>query len=283
MALGLSKMVKTYNFVATVHMMCDILPHLSRLSKVFQRQDINLAHVEPMVRSTIAALEKMIAEPGIQLKKVNDVIRIDLSTHQISARVNERESFDKNIRLKFLPNIISHIQQRFPDNRIISALSALDPTNMPESDFIFYGEEEMQTLADHFQLDSDTILSEWIQFRELVCTTYNALSFEKLAEEVLSSPNLSDAFPNMAKFIACAMVLPVSTADCERAFSAMSRTKTDLRNRLSTRTLDHLMRISIEGPVAADFDFLRAANKWLGMGKRRIAAQFHSTSHKRSV
>ena len=154
---------------------------------------------------------------------------------------------------------------------------------MPESDFIFYGKEEMQTLADHFQLDSDTILSEWIQFRELVCTTYNTLSFEKLAEEVLSSPNLSDAFPNMAKFIACAMVLPVSTADCECAFSAMSRTKTDLRNRLSTRTLDHLMRISIEGPVAADFDFLRAANKWLGMGKRRIAAQFHSTSHKRSV
>ena len=110
MALGLSKMVKTYNFVATVHMMCDILPHLSRLSKVFQRQDVNLAHVEPMVRSTIAALEKMIAEPGIQLKKVNDVIRIDLSTHQISARVNERESFGK----EHSPEILAQHHQSHP-------------------------------------------------------------------------------------------------------------------------------------------------------------------------
>ena len=140
---------------------CHTRKESSRLIKVFQRQDVILTHVEPMVRPTITALEKLLAEPEIQLKKVN-VVCIDLSTHQISAIVSGRESFDENIHLKFLSNIISHIQQRFQDNRIVSALSALDPSNMPESDFIYYGEEEMQTLAHHFQLDSDTIFSSLI-------------------------------------------------------------------------------------------------------------------------
>lgn len=35
-AAGLAMFVKTTNFVASIHMMSDILPHLSRLSKSFQ-------------------------------------------------------------------------------------------------------------------------------------------------------------------------------------------------------------------------------------------------------
>ena len=62
-------------------------------------------------------------------------------------------------------------------------------------------------------------------------------SFKTLfKEEEFSSSNqhFADAFPNKAKLIACAMVLPVSTADFECTFFAMSRTKTNLRNRKKT-------------------------------------------------
>ena len=40
----------------------------------------------------------------------------------------------------------------------------------------------------------------------------------------------------------------------------MNRIKTDLRNRLKTSTLDCLMRISIEGPCIAQFNFERAVD-----------------------
>ena len=52
---------------------------------------------------------------------------------------------------------------------------------------------------------------------------------------------------------------------------AQSKTKTTLRNRLKTSTLDNLLRISIEGPELEDFDFDTAVNSWSGIGKRRIA------------
>ena len=52
---------------------------------------------------------------------------------------------------------------------------------------------------------------------------------------------------------------------------AQSKTKTTLRNRLKTSTLDNLLRISIEGPELEDFDFDTAVNSWSDIRKRRIA------------
>ena len=49
------------------------------------------------------------------------------------------------------------------------------------------------------------------------------------------------------------MHLPMSTSDCERCFSAMNRTKTDYHNKMHTETLDHLLRVKIEGPPLQDF------------------------------
>ena len=45
----------------------------------------------------------------------------------------------------------------------------------------------------------------------------------------------------------------MSTVDCERGFSALSRIKTDIRNRLSSKILNHLMTISVEGPSPEEF------------------------------
>ena len=49
------------------------------------------------------------------------------------------------------------------------------------------------------------------------------------------------------------MHLPMSTTDCECCFSALNRTKTDYCNQMQTETLDHLLRVKIEGPPLQDF------------------------------
>ena len=67
-----------------------------------------------------------------------------------------------------------------------------------------------------------------------------------------------------------AAIIPVSTAECERSFSAMKRIKTSLRNRLKTTTLDCLMRISIEGQCISTFNFERAADIWQRMCNHRL-------------
>ena len=54
------------------------------------------------------------------------------------------------------------------------------------------------------------------------CTT-----LQELAREVLSSESLTELFPLVSKLRIHALVLPMSTMDCERCFSTMKRVKTD--------------------------------------------------------
>ena len=85
-------------------------------------------------------------------------------------------------------------------------------------------------------------------------------------------------FPQLTKLSTIAALVPVSTANCERAFSTMKRIKTELRNHLKTSTLDRLMRISIEGPPSPDFNFERAADIWSGMRNRRLSVGSSSST-----
>ena len=74
----------------------------------------------------------------------------------------------------------------------------------------------------------------------------------------------------MNKLFVHALVLPVSTVDCERCFSVMKRVKTTLRNKMSTTTLDSLLRIRIEGPESEQFNFAEAAKTWASIRNRRL-------------
>ena len=61
--------------------------------------------------------------------------------------------------------------------------------------------------------------------------------------------------------ILAVIVVPVSTAACQRGFSTQNRIKSTLRNRLygdHLDYLDNLMKISMEGPPINTFDFRRA-------------------------
>ena len=88
---------------------------------------------------------------------------------------------------------------------------------------------------------------------------------------LVSNSTLQTMYPQFTKLACIALVIPVSTAECERSFSAMKRIKTDSRNRLLTENLNHLMRISIEGPSIDQFDFEQAFELWGAMRQRRIS------------
>ena len=87
--------------------------------------------------------------------------------------------------------------------------------------------------------------------------------------EYLLQEEVARLYPELSK-TNIALMIPISTATCERGFSAMKCIKTDIRNRLSTRVLDCLMRISIDGPELENFDFEKATTKWGNNKKRRI-------------
>ena len=68
--------------------------------------------------------------------------------------------------------------------------------------------------------------------------------------------------------------LPMSTVDCERAFSVMNLTKTSLPNRMLIPHLSNLMMISINDVDRSSYDFNAAFQSWSSKNDSRIANVF---------
>ena len=86
----------------------------------------------------------------------------------------------------------------------------------------------------------------------------------------LCDPSTDGTLSQLQALSIRALLLPVSTADCERGFSCMNRIVTPLRNRLKTENIDKLVRLSAEGPEVHEFDFEKAISKWTNLGPHRI-------------
>ena len=76
-----------------------------------------------------------------------------------------------------------------------------------------------------------------------------------------------EKFPNFVQLVCILLVCLVSNAIVERGFSAMRRIKRDWRSSLSKDTLDHLMRISVDGLPLAQFDPTLAAQRFFSTPK----------------
>ena len=77
--LGLHKFMKSYTFVACVYMLADVLPNLSRLSCIFQKESVDFFLIEPCLRSTVDAIHAYMESYGPNLSKVNDILESDLT------------------------------------------------------------------------------------------------------------------------------------------------------------------------------------------------------------
>ena len=58
--------------------------------------------------------------------------------------------------------------------------------------------------------------------------------------------------------------------DCERGFSKQNLIKSDIRNSLSSVSLDNLMCLSINGPEMEKFNFEDSFKSWKNTKARRI-------------
>ena len=85
-------------------------------------------------------------------------------------------------------------------------------------------------------------------------------------------------YPNMCVLAQIALLIPVSTVECERGFSAMKRIKTALRNLLGEEMLEALMFLSIEAEDRARFPFEVAVRRWFDKSPRRVEISV-PTSH----
>ena len=105
------------------------------------------------------------------------------------------------------------------------------------------------------------------------CTSLNALTKLQgcdIITHLYVGENAKYTSPEVVKEMQLALIIPVSSAPCERGFSATNRIKTKLRNHLQISTVDTLLRISVEGPPIGQFDFSHALDKYKHSRQHRI-------------
>lgn len=155
-----------------------------------------------------------------------------------------------------------------------------------DDDFSTYGLHEFGELAAHYghthepdaieggsqpPIDSKEIEVEWSLLKQQLVfhnSQYKDMNIQEFWKVIKLKH--SHVYPQLLKLASICLCLPLSTAACERGFSTQNRIKTKLRNRLTSKRLDVLMRISMEGPPIHDFDFSKALNIWKVKKQRRI-------------
>ena len=157
---GLLKRIKEGKFLLSTWFLCDALPILTKLSKFFQRANLNVADVGPMVTASRQALLSMKEVHGTYLSEVLDkrednLVRTTASNGQhVDVPVPDRllDSFH-TARKQFLQAVMDNLAMRFPDMELVDSLSVFDPRNLPplgDEALDSYGNRQIQLLADHF-------------------------------------------------------------------------------------------------------------------------------------
>ena len=191
----------------------------------------------------------------------------------------EKDEFISSIKIPYIDSIVKQLNERFPNVICLDAFSIFDPKSAPSSSeqLIAYGQNKIDHLIAQYgegenpDVDGDELISEWEAVKRLLGSNFKKKSMREMLKHFVTDESLQLLYPNLTKIATIAAVIPVSTAECERSFSAIKRIKSVLRNRLKTTTLDCLMRISIEGPSITDFNFDRVANiLWQRMQNHRL-------------
>ena len=277
-AAGLVGFIKQYKFVASLYMLSDVLPPLANLSRAFQKKDVDFTVIKPLVQGTKATIDSLSMTPGQYFQSLPAIIPElrQYGVHQPSD--HEVQNFKANVYDKYLIVLSRNITGRFPDVALLEGFGIFDPVGLSNNLTLHatHGAENLRVLTDHYGRDGVVNVEgsqvELKTFNSIVASSVplKTMTTRQLMSHVLKTEELCRMFPILAKLAAIGLLLPLSTVDCERGFSTLPRVKTDLRNRLINKTLNHLLVISIEGPNPADYPYEQACSLWASWRNRRI-------------
>ena len=260
-ASGLVKKLKTYESVHIVHFLCDALKPLTTLALTFERNDIDLSMVKPRMESTISSLKKLKSTEGLSTRRAVKLV----NEHKISVTDRQVESVENAEKL-FIDNLIEQVERRLDSSDIVDCLGVFNMTD----NSAFYGNDEILYLAEYFKMNVDETLQEW----DILKSSVENLDSKDIAGPASMIRTLSlvknitgNYCPHVEKLCVTAAVLPISSAEVERVFSDVNRTKTEIRNRLSVKSVHNLLMIHRNDKYLS---IERTVKNWHGLKQRHI-------------
>ena len=155
-AYGLSKLLCTDKFVASLYMLCDVLQTIAKLQGCLQSKDLDLSVVPAMVQSTVDALKELKDNPthSTWFKDHSTVFSDPNKLGHLDIAISEstKESFMRNIYKPYIQSVVDHISAKMKSSDVLSAFSLFNPCHLPEKedDLSEYGSEKLSTLRSFY-------------------------------------------------------------------------------------------------------------------------------------
>ncbi|XP_059911000.1 uncharacterized protein LOC132460027 [Gadus macrocephalus] len=173
--------------------------------------------------------------------------------------MRRRGTGEDKVASPYISGLIHHLECSFENLNLLGAFSVLGPQATSQSDE--QNNAHLKILANKFLPENEiNVIQEYQSFREHI---HRGQFKDKSQADILrllasECDEWGLIYPLLSRLAAIALVVPVSSVNCERDFSTMNRVKTDLRNRLQGEHLAACLRISINGPEPEDLNYQRA-------------------------
>ena len=231
--------------------LADILEPLRIITEASQKQDFTIHGMYSILDSQTAILESLKHQSGEFESQFNNLISVTQTPapgrwtrsmgehvpltytiygHTI-AYTPALEERVQTAKTKYIDTVLLDLESRFAGmKRESSQLDMFHRLVELSSSDIRTGAEKLASLynEDALQLENEINSARAI----INASGQKFRTFQELAKFLLTNLPKTDEYRLMHKFLSIVLVLPFSTADCERAFSKMNEIKSKKRNRL---------------------------------------------------
>ena len=273
-ASSLLKQLKEFKVVAHFKILLDMYEIIDPLNEIFQRKVITVEQLKISYTIAVFKLRELTLcnnygpnfEIFIKTMPTKDYryFGCRLEHSQEDFRYMKRRSQD------LAKLVLFNLETRFNDIPVLEDLEVmrfdrLNKLSAEASTFRDYGNKEMKSLSQRYNLNTTAVLNNWYKLKILKTANRNISEndFWALVTE-------SHEFQNIHGLIETFLTVPLSTVECERTFSKVNLIKSKDRATLSMDTIDRLLEINIKGPELNEFNFEKVISDWKEAKQRRF-------------
>ncbi|XP_058749093.1 uncharacterized protein LOC131622065 [Vicia villosa] len=273
-AAGLIEKMESFKFAFILKLMLKLFGITNELSNVLQRKDLNIMiamELVDIVKSRLATMrdsgwdnlfanvQEFCVAKCIPVPNMDDEIQVRGRSRVEGRTITNLHHYRAEIFYVAIVKICMEMDHRFSEgsNIILDCFSCLDRKNS----FSKFDVDKLARLADIYDADfsDDDRGTIRDQLETYVLQVKRNASFstcedvQSLAMKMVQTEKHL-AFPLVYKLIELALILPVSTASVERAFSAMKIIKSKLHNKINDVWFNDLMICYTEREIFKSLD-----------------------------
>ena len=257
-AKGLKVIIQSYKFLATLCLLKEVLHGVTRCSKVFQSDVIDIDKMDTMLTVTRQHIQSFQQADPNSLEELHSTLRGQCDQNNNAGpfvfkgievtKYNEQERVAfASLRNRFLNNLEIEFNKRFQENdlRVLKDLDILlNPKKLPQSlqDMQAHGQESLDRTVAFFRndIDSGDLRESFNQYKFLVANNRD-LTLQEFCLKLLCE--YKNEFPSFCQIAEIMLTVPITSVPCERGFSYQNKIHSHSRNRLASKNVENKMFI----------------------------------------